>query len=76
VKPSKLFHTVVIVGACLTGGCGDDRGTVDAGTPPEDAGAMIADAAMDAAASVPDAGEADDAGATDDAGQDAMVLIL
>ncbi|MEZ4335657.1 MAG: hypothetical protein R3B82_03430 [Sandaracinaceae bacterium] len=63
MRPSKLFHTVVIVGAALTGGCGD-------GTSDTDAGA-IADAAMDAAAAV-DAGEPVDAGEE----EDAMVLIL
>ncbi len=62
MRPSKLFHTVVIVGAALTGGCGD--------TADVDAGA-IADAAMDAAAAV-DAGEPIDAGEE----EDAMVLIL
>ncbi len=63
MKPKKLFHAIVVVGATLAGGCGDDT-TTDAGT---DAGARIADAAMDAAA------EPEDAGAED---EDAMVLIL
>ena len=64
MRPSKLFHTVVIVGAALTGGCGD-------GSSGSDAGEAIADAAMDAAAAV-DAGEPVDAGEE----EDAMVLIL
>ncbi|MFK7987558.1 MAG: hypothetical protein AB8I08_16180 [Sandaracinaceae bacterium] len=68
MKPKKLFHAVVVVGATLVGGCGDDRTTdagavVDAGT---DAAVAIADAAMDAAT------EPDDAGME----EDAMVLIL
>lgn len=69
MRPSKLFHTVVILGAALGGGCGSTSDS-DAGAV-ADAGS-IADAAMDAAAAV-DAG----AGPTD-AGEeeDGMVLIL
>ncbi len=68
MRPSKLFHTVVILGAALGGGCGSTSDS-DAGAV-ADAGS-IADAAMDAALAV-------DAGGPDDAGEeeDGMVLIL
>jgi len=77
MRPSKLFHTVVIVGAALAGGCSDDRAVTDSGPPlAQDAGTLIADAAMDAASALPDAGDVlDDAGMAD-GGEDAMVLIL
>ena len=67
MRPSKLFHAIVIVGAAMTGGCGASSDT-DAGEPIADAGEAIADAAMDAATDPEDAGV--------DAGEDAMVLIL
>ena len=78
MRPRKLFHTIVVLGATLTGGCGstvddDDAGSdaammlADAGDV-TDAGA-VADAAMDAAMD-------NDAGGDFDAGEDAMVLIL
>jgi len=72
MRPKKLFHTIVVVGAALTGGaCGSTPEDSDAGAVVADAGAMIADAAMDAAMDR-------DAGAPEDAGEDedAMVLIL
>ncbi|MBX3272219.1 MAG: hypothetical protein KF729_18285 [Sandaracinaceae bacterium] len=64
MHPSKLFHTIVVVGAALTGGC-------DGGPAGDDAGGALADAAMDAAAAI-DAGEPVDAGEE----EDGMVLIL
>ena len=67
MKPKKLFHAIVVLGAALGGGCGE-ASEADAGA--RDAGEVIADAALDAAL-------ADDAGPMDDAGEeDAMVLIL
>ena len=68
MRVGKLFHAIVIVGASLTGACGDGDGN-DAGPDDADAGEVVADAgAMDAGA---DAGDA-----PADAGEDAMVLIL
>lgn len=54
MKPSKLFHAIVIAGAALTG-CGDDDDRTTDDDAVADAGAAV-DAAMEA-----DAGEDDDA---------------
>lgn len=62
MKPSKLFHAIVVAGAALTGCGDDDRVSTDAVA---DAGSM-------------DAGAAVDAGMSEDAGseEDAFVAIL
>lgn len=76
MRPSRLFHTIVIVGASLGGACGSSTHGMDASEPrdAEAEDARIADAARDAAM---DAGVGEDAGPEPiDAGQDAMVLIL
>jgi hypothetical protein len=75
MKPRRLFHTIVILGASLTSGCGGDGEGPVADTGPVDAGAdssMMADAsgAMDATAEL-------DAMLPGDGGEeDGMVLIL
>ena len=63
MKPSKLFHAIVVAGAALTGCGDDDRVSTD-------------DAVADAGSV--DAGEAVDAGMSEDAGseEDAFVAIL
>lgn len=66
MRPTKLFHAIVVVGASLTACGGDDDVVADAG-PGLDAG-RDASAAIDAAMN-------DDAG-EDDAGEDAFVAIL
>lgn len=76
MRPSRLFHTIVILGASLGGACGSSTHGLDAGesSDAEAEDARIADAARDAAI---DAGAIEDAGPEPfDAGQDAMVLIL
>ncbi len=64
MRPTKLFHAIVVVGASLTACGGDDDVVADAGT----------DAGRDASAAI-DAAMSDDAG-EDDAGEDAFVAIL
>ncbi len=64
MRPTKLFHAIVVVGASLTACGGDDDVVADAGT----------DAGRDASAAI-DAAMNDDAG-EDDAGEDAFVAIL
>ena len=72
-RPRDLFAAIVVSGIALGAGCGDS-------SVPDDAGAMLADASMDADSTrvdaAVDAGGPDDAGMLDDAGEDAMVIIL